>query len=95
METLPGLDSCRGGEATLKGSFLGPLLEWAKAVVPNSQHSSTPLFLFATAGVRRLPDDVKQQLMSDVKKVLRASGFRLLYNLRQCGFPSYFVWLLI
>ena len=32
----------------------GPLLEWAEAVVPRAQWDRTPVFLFGTAGLRKL-----------------------------------------
>ena len=32
----------------------GPLLEWAEAVVPRSHRPRTPVFLFGTAGLRKL-----------------------------------------
>lgn len=76
VETLPGLDSCRGDVDKLRGECLGPLLDWAKAVVHKTQQASTPLFLFATSGVRRLPKDQQNDLMKDVKQVLSTSGFR-------------------
>lgn len=50
METLPGLDSFAGRMAELQAQALGPLLEWAKAVVPAHRRHAVPLFLFATAG---------------------------------------------
>ncbi len=50
METLPGLDSFAGRMAELQTQALGPLLDWAKAVVPADRRHAVPLFLFATAG---------------------------------------------
>jgi hypothetical protein len=32
----------------------GPLLEWAEAAVPRRQWAQTPVFLFGTAGLRKL-----------------------------------------
>lgn len=50
VETVPGLDSFADRPAELASQSLGPLLAWAKAVIPRRQHPSVPLFLFATAG---------------------------------------------
>ena len=55
---------------------LGPLLEWARAVVPRAQHARTPLFLFGTAGMRRLAPEARAALLADVRACLAASGFR-------------------
>lgn len=55
VETQPGLDRFVDDPVGLDSVSLGPLLEWARAVVPQPHHASTPLHLLATAGVRRLP----------------------------------------
>jgi Golgi nucleoside diphosphatase len=57
VETQPGLDRFADDPAGLERQALGPLLEWAREVVPREQHGATPLYLLATAGVRRLPDE--------------------------------------
>ncbi|KAI8886310.1 hypothetical protein K501DRAFT_244253 [Backusella circina FSU 941] len=43
---------------------LEPLLSFAKEVVPEESHTSTPLFLMATAGMRLLPEEQQQDLLS-------------------------------
>ena len=55
---------------------LGPLLDWARAVVPKAQRARTPLFLFGTAGMRKLAPEARAALLSDVRACLAASGFR-------------------
>lgn len=54
VETEPGLDAFADDPDGLRRKALGPLLEWAEAVVPPSQWAATPLFLFGTAGLRKL-----------------------------------------
>ena len=60
----------------LRDRSLVPLLEWAHAVVPERQWSSTPLFMLATAGLRKLPEAEQQMLMEGARGVLARSGFR-------------------
>ncbi|PNH09507.1 Ectonucleoside triphosphate diphosphohydrolase 7 [Tetrabaena socialis] len=77
VETLPGLDAfAPRPPAELLQQALGPLLDWARAVIPPRQLPAVPLFLFATAGVRRLPATQQRLLMANTREVLRTSGFR-------------------
>ena len=62
--------------ADLRTRALGPLLDWAAAVVPARQHTRAPVFLLGTAGLRRLPDEQQQELLSTAGDVLAASPFR-------------------
>ena len=62
--------------AGLQTRALGPLLDWAAAVMPARQHSRTPVFLLGTAGLRRLPDEQEQELLVTACDVLAASPFR-------------------
>jgi hypothetical protein len=56
--------------------YAGPLLGWAKAVVPRRRRASTPVFLYATAGLRKLAEGQQEDLMHSVRSVLRTSPFR-------------------
>ena len=77
VETLPGLDAFADRPpGDLEGAALGPLLDWARAVVPVRQLPAVPIFLFATAGVRRMQPDKQRLLMQRTRGVLRDSGFR-------------------
>ena len=55
---------------------LGPLLEWAEAVVPERQWDRTPVFLFGTAGLRKLPAEAQHSLLTDLRDALSRSSFR-------------------
>jgi len=59
----------------VRDAALAPLLEWAEAVVPRAQWAATPLFLFGTAGLRRLPPARQAALLGHVRAALRASSF--------------------
>ena len=89
VETQPGLDQFSSDPDGLRDQSLGPLLEWAHAVVPERQWSSTPLFMLATAGLRKLPEAEQKTLMEGARGVLARSGFR-------CGpvgnAPSTYIW---
>lgn len=76
VETQPGLDKYVGDAKGLAELSLGPLLDWARAVVPAAEQRDTPLFLLATAGVRKLSDDAQQALLRDACEMLGGSGFR-------------------
>lgn len=75
VETRPGLDAYAANLPGLS-SALGPLLDWARAVVPAQAHASTPLFLMGTGGLRRLAPQQQDPLMSEIRRQLGQSGFR-------------------
>ena len=62
--------------AGLHRKALGPLLEWAEAVVPRRQWGRTPIFLFGTAGLRKLPNEAQQSLLADLRDALSQCSFR-------------------
>jgi len=74
METEPGLDKLVHNITGLK-TALKPLLKWAQKQIPEPSHSSTSLFLYATAGVRRLPFDDSKWLLDNSWNVLKGSPF--------------------
>ncbi|PRW21038.1 putative apyrase 7 [Chlorella sorokiniana] len=76
VETEPGLDAFADDAAGLQAKALGPLLEWAAAVVPRSQRPRTPVFLFGTAGLRKLSEEQQARLLDGCRAVLGASFFR-------------------
>ncbi|CAM8975536.1 unnamed protein product [Rhodiola kirilowii] len=74
METEPGLDKLVHNEAGLKAA-LKPLLKWAKKQIPKSAHQSTSLFLYATAGVRRLPSADSKWLLDKAWAIINSHAF--------------------
>jgi golgi apyrase len=44
------------------------LLEYAKGVIPANKHSSTPLYLLATAGMRLVPKNEQIVLFENICK---------------------------
>ncbi|KAK7406977.1 hypothetical protein VNO78_08615 [Psophocarpus tetragonolobus] len=74
METEPGLDKLVRNVSALHKA-LKPLLRWAKKQIPLSSHKSTSLFLYATAGVRRLSVTDSQWLLDNAWSVLKDSPF--------------------
>mmetsp|Transcript_9707 Transcript_9707/g.24115 ORF Transcript_9707/g.24115 Transcript_9707/m.24115 type:complete len:580 (-) Transcript_9707:10-1749(-) len=78
VETAPGIAAAVADptQQRLKREALGPLLEWARAVVPKKQRACTPVFMFMTAGVRKLSPYLQQRLTADTNAILASSGFR-------------------
>lgn len=74
METEPGLDKLVYNVSGLR-SALKPLVRWAKKQIPVHAHKSTSLFLYATAGVRRLPDNESKWLLDNAWSVIKDSPF--------------------
>mmetsp|Transcript_38686 Transcript_38686/g.152734 ORF Transcript_38686/g.152734 Transcript_38686/m.152734 type:complete len:382 (-) Transcript_38686:323-1468(-) len=71
----PGLSSYKE-DPSIAGESLLPLLEKSKQIVPAHLHSSTPVFLRATAGLRMLGDELSERILDDAREILRESGFR-------------------
>jgi apyrase len=61
-------------ETGIKGA-LEPLLQWAEKQVPAAHHGNTPLFLLATAGIRKLENDDAEWLLDKAWTVLERSPF--------------------
>ncbi|KAI4367979.1 hypothetical protein MLD38_016599 [Melastoma candidum] len=74
METEPGFDKLVHNKSGLK-SAINPLLLWAQKQIPKHSHETTSLFLYATAGVRRLPDADSKWLLDNAWSILRKSPF--------------------
>ncbi|KAK9683446.1 hypothetical protein RND81_10G142000 [Saponaria officinalis] len=74
METEPGLDKLVRNSSGLK-TAIKPLLRWAAKQIPASSHKTTSLFLYATAGVRRLPTPDSDWLLNHAWSILKASPF--------------------
>ncbi|KAL2558254.1 putative apyrase 7 [Forsythia ovata] len=58
----------------LKGA-IKPLVRWAKRQIPKKSHKTTSLFLYATAGVRRLPSSDSEWLLNNAWLILKNSPF--------------------
>ncbi|CAF0886637.1 unnamed protein product [Didymodactylos carnosus] len=61
----PGLSSMvkTPGNAT---EYMKSLLDFAAEVIPNDKHRETPLYIFATAGLRFLAPDEQKQILEDL-----------------------------
>ncbi|KAK6945427.1 Nucleoside phosphatase GDA1/CD39 [Dillenia turbinata] len=74
METEPGFDKWVHNTSGLKAA-IKPLLYWAEKQIPTHAHKSTCLFLYATAGVRRLPSSDSDWLVNTAWSMLNTSKF--------------------
>eukprot|EP01134_Creolimax_fragrantissima_P002717 CFRG2717T1 len=65
MKIGPGLSSY---ENDISNAFVSlvPLLDFAAKHVPKSQHSTTPLYILATAGLRLLTSEHQEQMINDI-----------------------------
>ncbi|KAL6207642.1 hypothetical protein ACLB2K_018599 [Fragaria x ananassa] len=74
METEPGLDKLVHNVSGLKAA-IKPLVQWAEKQIPKDAHKTTSLFLYATAGVRRLPSNDSKWLLDNAWSILKRSPF--------------------
>ena len=79
----------KGGLSTFKnrtaeaGSSLGTLLDFARSKIPPEQQAATPMFLMATAGLRMVGEQAKDEILRSVDATLSGSGFRY-----SCGWST-------
>ncbi|CAI9106504.1 OLC1v1005680C1 [Oldenlandia corymbosa var. corymbosa] len=74
METEPGFDKLVHNKSGLRGA-IKPLIHWAEKQIPAHAHKSTSLFMYATAGVRRLPSSDSEWLLDNAWSILKGSSF--------------------
>ncbi|CAI9774919.1 unnamed protein product [Fraxinus pennsylvanica] len=74
METEPGFDKLVHNISGLKGA-IKPLIRWAERQIPKKSHKTTSLILYATAGVRRLPNSDSEWLLNNALSILKSSPF--------------------
>jgi len=74
METEPGLANLAFNTSGLI-SVITPLLRWAENQIPRTEYKRTRVFLFATAGVRKLPKPSSDWILDTAWSVLRNSAF--------------------
>ncbi|KAK9985041.1 hypothetical protein SO802_034566 [Lithocarpus litseifolius] len=75
METEPGFHKLVHNVTGLNGA-IKPLIRWAEKQIPRNARKSTSLFLYATAGVRRLPKADSKWLLDNARSILKTSPFR-------------------
>ncbi|KAK4385299.1 putative apyrase 7 [Sesamum angolense] len=74
METEPGFDKLVHNISGLNEA-IQPLIQWAERQIPRKSHKTTSLFLYATAGVRRLPSSDSEWLLNNAWSILKSSRF--------------------
>ncbi|KAL0873804.1 hypothetical protein Bca101_023509 [Brassica carinata] len=74
METEPGFDKLVNNRTGLK-TAIKPLIQWAEKQIPKHAHRTTSLFVYATAGVRRLRAADSSWLLGNVWSILAKSPF--------------------
>eukprot|EP01116_Phalansterium_solitarium_P001800 TRINITY_DN1161_c0_g1_i1.p1 TRINITY_DN1161_c0_g1~~TRINITY_DN1161_c0_g1_i1.p1 ORF type:complete len:357 (+),score=86.66 TRINITY_DN1161_c0_g1_i1:92-1162(+) len=71
----PGVSTLSNSTAAEVAEYFEPLLNFTRNTVPASQHSRTPIFLRATAGMRLLPADQVDPVLDRIRDVFAASPF--------------------
>ncbi|CAL0330129.1 unnamed protein product [Lupinus luteus] len=74
LQTEPGLDKFVNDSLGVRQK-LEPLIVWAGSLVPNERHGETPVFVLATAGLRRLAVRDSDRVLDDVEAVLKDHSF--------------------
>ncbi|GAA0143277.1 nucleotide phosphatase [Lithospermum erythrorhizon] len=74
METEPGFDKLVHNISGIRGA-IKPLVQWAKKQIPKNAYKSTSLFLYATAGLRRLPSEDSEWVLDNAWSILKNSPF--------------------
>ncbi|KAK9487432.1 nucleoside phosphatase family-domain-containing protein [Lipomyces starkeyi] len=74
----PGISSYSTHVDDLAESHLEPLIEHAKGIIPREKHAETPIFLFATAGMRLLSPEDQQKILSRTCEYITAKSTFLL-----------------
>ncbi|XP_031287687.1 probable apyrase 7 [Pistacia vera] len=74
LQTEPGLDKFVGNASRVRAS-LEPLILWAERLVPPERHGDTPVFVLATAGLRRLVVEDARLVLDDVEAVVKEHSF--------------------
>lgn len=67
----PGISSF-GSHPAGVDAYLTPLLEHAMSIIPPDKVESTPIFLLATAGMRLLPEDQQQAVLTRACRFIRS-----------------------
>ncbi|RDX81820.1 putative apyrase 7, partial [Mucuna pruriens] len=70
MQTEPGLHNFVNDSLGVRQA-LEPLIVWAERLVPRQFHANTPVFVLATAGLRRLPSEDANRVLGDVQAVVK------------------------
>ncbi|KAE9601425.1 putative apyrase [Lupinus albus] len=74
LQTEPGLDKFVNDSLGVRQK-LEPLIVWAENLVPNERHGETPVFVLATAGLRRLAVHDSDRVLDGVEAVLKDHSF--------------------
>lgn len=74
LQTEPGLDKSVGNLSGVRAS-LEPLITLAEHKVPSEKRRDTPIFVLATAGLRRLAMEDARRVLNDIEVVVKEHTF--------------------
>ncbi|KAF9171378.1 Golgi apyrase [Mortierella sp. AD011] len=70
LKTEPGIADFKERPEDV-GEHLEPLLDHAQRVIPESEIPNTPIYLLATAGLRLVQDDIREQILANSCKYVK------------------------
>ncbi|KAG0280029.1 Golgi apyrase [Linnemannia exigua] len=68
--TVPGIAEFKDRPDDV-GEHLEPLLDHALKIIPESEIARTPIYVFATAGLRLVQDDIREQILANSCNYIR------------------------
>nr|DAD34507.1 TPA_asm: hypothetical protein HUJ06_005147 [Nelumbo nucifera] len=74
MQAEPALDSFLHNSSGIRAA-LETLLLWAQQQIPSEKLGDTPLFLLATAGLRRLPNEDADWILENAETIIKEYPF--------------------
>ncbi|GME87841.1 unnamed protein product [Ambrosiozyma monospora] len=78
FKTTPGLSSFADDPDDVWDDHFKPLIKYAEKIIPESKHSSTPIFVQATAGMRLVEEKKRNKVLDKVCSSLKKkSNFQI------------------
>lgn len=70
LQVKPGLTSVRE-DPDAASEYMRPFMDFARAHIPSTHRSTSPILFLATAGLRLLSDDLQHRIINDIETDLR------------------------
>ncbi|OWB72375.1 hypothetical protein B5S31_g2083 [[Candida] boidinii] len=70
-KTTPGLSSFANNPDDVWDDHFEPLIEYAEKIIPKTHHSTTPIFVQATAGMRLISESARNKILKKTCKSIK------------------------
>ncbi|AOA61831.1 Apyrase with wide substrate specificity [Komagataella phaffii CBS 7435] len=80
MKVSPGMSSFADDMDDLWDDHFKPLIKHAQSIIPESKHEETPIFVYATAGMRLVSEKERNKMFKTVCKSIRKHSKFILNN---------------